>query len=78
MGDEQGSLYVMDAAVPEYHGVPEGDSAFQQSGSILLPTVAIASKFSQYGITVDGSHRVLKFFGPAQVLVALSPQSACT
>ena len=60
----------MDAALPEYHGVPDPDVANQQLGRILLPIVVIASKFSVHGKVVTAPHNVTKETGPPQLLLS--------
>jgi len=68
----------MEAALPDDHGVPDGDSAFQQFGKILLPMVGMASKFSDHGSEVIGPHKVLNEDGPAHELLSEELQTART
>ena len=60
----------MEAALPEDHGVPDGDVANQQMGTILVPVIAMASKFSDHGKDVTGLHKVVKEIGPPQALLS--------
>ena len=60
----------MEAALPEYQGVPVGDEANQQFGKTLFPIVVIALKFSDHGNEETGPHRVLKEVGPPHALLS--------
>ena len=68
----------MEAAFPEYHGVPDGDSTNQQFGRTLFPIKLMASKFSDHGRLVMTPHKVVKETGPPQILLSEMLQTDLT